>query len=64
MLLLAVAGAQIAEAGSSDAVGKIDTDLAEMLDGAGEERIPVIVMLKGTEAPDFGGFDVKYSYQL
>jgi serine protease AprX len=64
VLLLAVAGAQIAEAGSSDAVGKIDTDLAEMLDGAGEERIPVIVMLKGTEAPDFGGFDVKYSYQL
>ncbi|MGE4379615.1 MAG: S8 family serine peptidase, partial [Methanothrix sp.] len=64
MLLLAVAGAQIAEAGSSDAVGKIDADLAEMLGGAGEERIPVIVMLKGTEALDIDGFDVKYSYQL
>ena len=64
VLLLAVAGAQIAEAGSSDAVGKIDADLAEMLGGAGEERIPVIVMLKGTEALDIDGFDVKYSYQL
>jgi serine protease AprX len=64
VLLLAVAGAQIAEAGSSDAVGKIDADLAEMLGGAGEERIPVIVMLKGTDSPGFSGFDVKYIYQL
>ncbi len=64
LLLPALAGAQIAEAGSSDASQKIDADLAEMLDGAGEERIPVIVMLKGNEAPDPAGFAVRYSYQL
>ncbi|MDQ1312375.1 MAG: hypothetical protein QG605_914, partial [Euryarchaeota archaeon] len=62
--LLALAGAQIADAVSPDAVEKIDADLRDMLDGAGENRIPVIVMLKGTESMDFSGFEVKYSYQL
>jgi len=64
VLLLALAGAQIAKAVPSDASQKIDADLAEVLDGVGEEEIPVIVILKGTETPDFAGFMIKYSYQL
>ena len=64
LFLLVLAGAQIAKAGPSDAVGKIDSDLAEMLDDAGEERIPVIVMLKDSQAPDFAGFEVRYRYRL
>ena len=67
MVLSAVAGAQIAEAaesGSSDFSHKIDADLREILKSTGNDRIPVIVMLKGTEAPNTGDYLIRYSYRL
>ena len=67
IVLSAVAGAQIAgaaESGSSDFSHKIDADLREILKSTGNDRIPVIVMLKGTEAPNTGDYLIRYSYRL
>lgn len=64
LVLLALAGAQIAGAVSPDANHKIDADLREMLDAGREERIPVIVIFKDGQPQDPGGLEIKYSYRL
>ncbi|MBK7386904.1 MAG: protease inhibitor I9 family protein [Methanothrix sp.] len=64
LVLLALAGAQIAGDVSPDANHKIDADLREMLDAGREERIPVIVIFKDCQPQDPGGLEIKYSYRL
>jgi len=44
--------------------GKVDSSLADRLDSGKDEELPVIVILKGQEAPNLDGLNVKYSYHL
>lgn len=44
--------------------GKIDQSLAERLVAGKNEKIPVIVVLKGQEKQDLKGFDTRYNYHL
>ena len=63
VILAASAAAQIIDVLPADASQKIDPALAEQL-RAGEEKIPVIVMLNGVGDPDLDDFAVKYRYSL
>ncbi|HWQ19415.1 MAG TPA: S8 family serine peptidase [Methanotrichaceae archaeon] len=44
--------------------GKIDQSLAERLETGNNEKISVIVVLKGQEKQDLKGFDTRYDYHL
>jgi subtilisin family serine protease len=63
IILAASAAAQIIDVLPTDASQKIDPALAERL-RAGEEKIPVIVMLSGVGDPNMDDFAVKYRYSL
>jgi serine protease AprX len=63
MIIAASAAAQIIDVLPADGSQKIDPALAERL-RAGEEDIPVIVMLSGAGNPNLDDFAVKYRYSL
>jgi len=44
--------------------GKIDQSLSERLETGKNEKIPVIVVLKGQEKQDLKGFETRYNYHL
>lgn len=69
LTLISVAGlilVSLAAAAPSSSAGpaKIDPALTERLNIGLNEKIPVIVMLKGKEVPDLNGMDVRYRYSL
>lgn len=65
MLISAVGMILTAVAVAGDAhQQKIDADLALQMSVAGDEKIPVIVILKGEAKPDLKDIDVKYNFRL
>ncbi len=59
-LLALVAAAPYADASTA----KIDPALAKRIDNGLNEKIPIIMMLKGKSTPDLTDMDVKYRYRL